>query len=228
MRPLLLARLVGLALLVLHSPAEDCDVAIEVNEDTVFNHHCSTGDRACVTSRVREAMLAFDPGCASRMPSAGDAANRGTSEGCWLVYQPNMAYDGGGTRVMHQLTGELISQGACVRMAYVHPALWHIVALTREAAQSVNATEDEVERWLHRGIGALDTIVVPETAHLFAPIDASAASPNCSPTRSATSPAAPRPSSISGALCCRVAKAHARTASSSGRRWSRRSRPMAA
>ena len=173
MRPVILARLVGLALLALHSPAEDCDVAIEVNEDIVFNHHCSTGDRACVTSRVREAMLAFNPGCASRVSSAGDAANRGTSEGCWLVYQPNMAYDGGGTRVMHQLTGELISQGACVRMAYVHPDLWHIVALTREAAQSVNATEDEVERWLHRGIGALDTIVVPETAHLFAPIDAS-------------------------------------------------------
>ena len=48
---------------------------------------------------------------------------RAAAVGCFYVWQPNLRYRSGGALVMHQLAGALRRQGACVRMAYVHPRL---------------------------------------------------------------------------------------------------------
>ena len=116
-----------------------------------------------------------------------DLDARAAAVGCFYVWQPNLRYRSGGALVMHQLAGALRRQGACVRMAYVHPRLASHVGAD---AGAVNLSEAEAAALFAEGIGPEDALVSTEVAPEFALVEDDAHVPHSAGVSSEDSVAA--------------------------------------
>ena len=140
---------------------------------------------------MRVLCLAVAVAAADALDALDDLDARGPTRaaavGCFYVWQPNLRYRSGGALVMHQLAGALRRQGACVRMAYVHPRLASHVGAD---AGAVNLSEAEVSALFAEGIGPEDALVSTEVAPEFALVEDDAHVPHSAGVSSEDSVAA--------------------------------------